>query len=143
MTVKRRIDFTYTSDGIQPLPAGEYVMHVFDVADKSSKDGAPGVNVTLKVAEEGEYKGRTIFYYLSEREGALWKVRGFLEACGAQIPKKAVMVDYGKCLGKTLIATLSTRDYNGRTVNDVTAVRLPIEGDATGDSGNDEEEIPF
>ena len=142
--VKRRIDFTNVSEGFSKLPGGEYVFHVFDVQDKPSKNGDPGVNVTLKVAD-GEFQGRTTFMYLSETPGGLWRVRDFLSACGAQIPKKAVTVDYDRCLGKKIVATLSYKNEEARfpDINDLRAyaeggAEIPGGGDAPGD-----DDIPF
>ena len=145
MSVKRKIDFTNTEDGRKLLPTGDYKCNVFDIADKPSKAGDPGVNVTLKVAE-GEYKGQTLFYYLSELPQVLWKVRGFLEACGAQIPKKAVVIDYDKCLGKKIVVTVGHREWNNKTVADVTDVQPLMAENATEDgagSADDDDEVPF
>lgn len=145
MAVKRKIDFTNASEGFKLLPEGEHVCHVFDVADKTSKAGDPGVNVTLKVAE-GELKGQSTFYYLLETQNTLWKVREFLEACGAQIPKKAVMVDYDKCLGKKVVIDVKHNEYNGKTYANVDSIRKYTEGEDAevgGGDGDDDEEIPF
>ncbi|MCK9326155.1 MAG: DUF669 domain-containing protein [Bacteroidales bacterium] len=141
--VKHRVDFTNVSEGFSKIPGGEYVFHVFDVQDKPSRNGDPGVNVKLKVAD-GELQGRTTFMYLSETPGGLWRVRDFLQACGAQIPKKAVTVDFDKCLGKTIVATLSYKNEEAR-FPDINDLRAYTEDDAEipGGAGAEEEEIPF
>lgn len=144
MGVKRKIDFTNAGEGFKLIPEGTYVCHVFDVADKPSKKGDPGVNVTLKIAEEGDYKGQTLFYYLLEIPTTLWKVREFLEACGAAIPKKAVMVDYDKCLGKKVVVEVGHRLHEGKKYPEVKNIGKYEEAE-NGDGGDegDEEEIPF
>jgi hypothetical protein len=144
MAVKRKIDFTNAGDGFKLLPEDTYVVNVFDIVDKPSKAGDPGVNVTLKVAE-GEYKGQSVFYYLLEKETTLWRVREFLEACGATIPKKAVMVDYDKCLGKKLEIEVKHREFNGRQMAEVVEIRKyeAAAGDEDVPGGDEEEEIPF
>lgn len=139
---KRRIDFTNVSDGFTKLPGGEYAFHVFDVQDKPDRNGNPGVNVTLKVAD-GEYQGKSVKMYLSETPGGLWRVRDFLQACGAAIPKKAVTVDYDKCLGKKIVAMLSYKNEEAR-FPDINDLRAYTEGDAEiPGSAPEDDEIPF
>lgn len=97
--MKRNIDFTNSDNKFEPIPAGHYVGYVFDIVDKPDRNGGSGVNVTFKVSE-GDHAGRQAISYYSETPGGVWRIRELLEACGAQVPKRVVQVDYDRCLGK-------------------------------------------
>jgi len=101
MALKKNLDFSNVSDGFDLLPAGTYTCHVFDLTEKQSSAGNDMLKVVLKVSK-GEYKGRQIFTNLTFVESALFKIREFLLACGAKIEKKAVNIDFSKCIGKEI-----------------------------------------
>jgi hypothetical protein len=153
MALKKKLDFSNVSEGFDVLPAGTYTCHVFDLQDKVSSKGNDMLKVTLKVSK-GEHKGRQIFTNLVFTESALFKIREFLLACGAQIPKKAVDIDFSKCVGKEVKVIIYHRkntDTN-ETYSDVKKF-LALNADAGNDGGqasgsvelniNDDDEVPF
>jgi len=101
MALKRKIDFSNVSEGFDLLPAGTYSVHIFDLTEKQSSNGNDMLKVVLKVSK-GEFKGRHIFTNLTFVESAMFKIREFLVACGATLGKKAVDIDFSKCVGKEI-----------------------------------------
>lgn len=101
MALKRKIDFSNVSEGFDLLPAGTYSVHIFDLTEKQSSNGNDMLKVVLKVSK-GEFKGRQIFTNLTFVESAMFKIREFLVACGTTLGKKAVDIDFSKCVGKEI-----------------------------------------
>jgi len=101
MALKKKMDFSNVSEGFDLLPAGTYTCHIFDLTEKTSSNGNDMLKVVLKV-NKGDYKGRQIFTNLTFVESAMFKIREFLVACGAAVGKKAMDVDFSKCIGKEI-----------------------------------------
>jgi len=101
MALKKSLDFSNVSEGFDLLPAGTYSCHIFDLTEKQSSAGNDMLKVVLKVSK-GEFKGRQIFTNLTFVESAMFKIREFLIAAGAKIEKKAVNIDFSKCVGKEI-----------------------------------------
>lgn len=101
MALKKSLDFSNVSDSFEVIPAGTYKVHVFELTEKQSSNGNDMFKVVLKVSE-GEYKGRQIFTNLTFVETAMFKIREFLIACGAKVEKKALNIDFSKCVGKQI-----------------------------------------
>ena len=154
MALKKSLDFSNVSEGFDLLPAGTYTCHVFDLSEKSSSKGNDMLKVVLKVSK-GEYKGRQIFTNLVFVESALFKIREFLVACGAQIPKKVVAIDFSKCVGKEIKVIVYHRKSKDtdETYADVKKF-LSLDADAGGNDGgqasggskpdtDEDDEIPF
>lgn len=157
MALKKKIDFSNVSEGFDLIPAGTYTAHIFDLTEKQSSNGNDMLKVVLKVSK-GEFKGRQIFTNLTFVESAMFKIREFLVACGAQIGKKAMDIDFSKCVGKEIKVIVYHRK-NTQTdevyadvkkflnVNDASAATKASGGQAsgevdTGDAGDDDE-VPF
>jgi len=71
MTIK--LDFSNVTGGnFEPIPAGDYVVEIEKVENRTAKSGNEMLSLTFNVVE-GEYEGRKIFdlYVLTEK--ALWK----------------------------------------------------------------------
>ncbi len=101
MALKRRLDFTNVTDGFELIPKGIYNVYVFEMKEGTSGAGNDTMKLILKVAD-GEYKGRQIWTNLTFVESAMFKIREFLQACGSTVPKKALDIDFTKCIGKKL-----------------------------------------
>ena len=76
--------------GFTVYPAGTYVMEMLDWERKVSSKGNPQIMVKLAIKENEEYNGKPYTEWISLTEAALWRVKAFLWALGAQIPKVAL-----------------------------------------------------
>jgi hypothetical protein len=108
MAMKKKLDFTNVSEGFETLPKGVYDFYVFEMKEGLSQAGNEKMDVILKVAD-GEHKGRQVWSNLTFVETAMFKIREFLIACGAEVPKKAVDIDFSKCIGKKIRAEVYHR----------------------------------
>lgn len=108
MGLKRKLDFTNTEDGFTLIPKGVYPAFVFSIEEKVSTTGNDMLKVVLKIAD-GEFKGRQIFTSLVFVEAAMFKIKEFLTACGVNVPKKAVDIDFSKCMGKKIKIEINHR----------------------------------
>lgn len=160
MAYKKSLDFTNVSDTFELIPAGTYKAHVFELTEKVSTAGNDMFKVVLKISE-GELKGRQVFTNLTFVENAMFKIREFLLACGAKVEKKAVNIDFSKCIGKQIKIIVSHRtnkdtgdvfadvkkflsldaDTSGSTTgNSNIDSDLPFSG---GDNKNNDDDVPF
>lgn len=146
MALKKSLDFTNVSDSFETIPAGTYKVHVFELTEKQSSAGNDMFKVVLKVSE-GEYKGRQIFTNLTFVENAMFKIREFLLACGAKVEKKALNIDFSKCIGKQIKVIVYHRK-NNETQEVFADVKkfLPLDAE-TGNAGNSNNsansDVPF
>lgn len=123
--MKANFDFSKI-DTFETLPQGEYTCFLFDVNVKPTSKGDQMYVLVLKVAE-GEYKGRQLFCNLPVLPQTMWKIKETLEAFGAEIPKKAVQVDFDDYLGKKCVAVVDHREWNGKMKEDVQNL-IPLDG---------------
>lgn len=147
MALKKSLDFSNVSDSFEVIPAGTYKVHVFELTEKQSANGNDMFKVVLKVSE-GEHKGRQIFTNLTFVENAMFKIREFLLACGAKVEKKALNIDFSKCVGKQIKVIVYHRKNNdtGEVFSDVKKF-LPLDGDVSGNStassASPKADVPF
>ena len=120
---KRPMDFTNVKEAgaFNPKhrPEGDYRLKIVKVDDHTSKSDNDGWVFTRKVVgdERASYP-----YYCGADEKQAWKIRKLFLAAGMQVPKKRVMVDPNKLVGKTIGAQLEDDEYEGRmksTIGDV------------------------
>jgi hypothetical protein len=116
---KRRADFSNVSDGgshnPKHRPEGDYVMKIIKAEDGESKAGNDQTVFTLVVADEAnKARPATYPYYCGWDDKQLWKIRKLFEAAGIPVPKKAVVVDPNKLVGKLIGAALEDDEYEGR-----------------------------
>lgn len=105
-------------EGISPLEPGKYEVKVEVCELRDNKAGdAKLVYLEYAVVEPEENAGRKLFDRVSLKEAALWKLKRFLTA--ADVPFEGASFDTEDVLGQTLEVQVSTREYNGKLVNDV------------------------
>lgn len=126
-----KLDFSNVSDGFTLLEKGNYPCFVFEVEERETRKGDQMFVLILSIAE-GEAKGRQLFYNLPILPQTMWKVKETLEACGLEIPKSVVEIDFDDLLGTQVIAVVDHRVANagkrkGETVETVETL-LPIDG---------------
>lgn len=112
---KRKINFQNVKDGSNFSPRhveeGDYVMKVVKVDDHKSKEGNDQWLFTMK--RKGDERA-TYPYYCGVDEKQAWKIRKLFIACGLSVPKKLVMVDPNKVVGREFGAFLEDDEYEGR-----------------------------
>lgn len=151
MALKKKLDFSNVSEGFDLIPAGTYSCHIFDLTEKQSTAGNDMLKVVLKISK-GELKGRQIFTNLTFVESAMFKIREFLIAAGAEIPKKAVNIDFSKTVGKEIkVIVYHRKNKDDETYSDVKKF-LPLNaelagsdasGQPSGEKTIDEDDVPF
>jgi hypothetical protein len=150
MAMKKKLDFTNVSEGFETLPKGVYDFYVFEMKEGISQAGNEKMDVTLKVAD-GEYKGRQVWTNLTFVETAMFKIREFLIACGADVPKKAIDIDFSKCIGKKVRAEVIHRSNKENPDKPFADIKQYFPKDSSKTSSNDNappttidsNEIPF
>jgi hypothetical protein len=132
MAMKRKLDFTNVEEGFSLIPKGIYAVYVFDIQEKTSSAGNDMMKVILKIAD-GEFKGRQVFANLTFVDTAMFKIREFLVACGATIPKKTVDIDFSKCVGKKIRIEVQHRTSKEKPDDPFADVKkfLPLTDSAT------------
>lgn len=112
---KRKINFKNVKDQGQFNPrhveSGDYVMKVVKVDDHKTNEGKEMWLFTC--SRKGDARA-TYPYYVSTEEKQAWKIRKLFIACGIQVPKKLVLVDPNKVVGKEFGAFLEDDEYEGR-----------------------------
>lgn len=69
------------------LPIGKYTMDVVSAVQKPSKQNQPTIEVTFKVADEGEHNGVELTKKYSLQQKALGRIKSLMMACGASLDK--------------------------------------------------------
>ena len=110
MTIK--LDFSNVTGGnFEPIPAGDYVVEIEKVENRTAKSGNEMLSLTFNVVE-GEYEGRKIFdlYVLTEK--ALWKLKDLLVAVGVDT-EGMVDLDVDDLVGEVFTATVEIQESPG------------------------------
>jgi len=138
---KRKMNFANVKDGGNFSPKhvkeGDYRMRVVKVEDHISNSGNEQWLFTLK--REGDERA-SYPYYCGVDEKQAWKIRNFFIAAGIQVPKKMVMVDPNKLVGKVVGAFLEDDEYEGRMRSKI-AELFPAD-DVSEPDDEDENEAP-
>lgn len=112
---KRKMNFTNVKDSGQfsprHVPEGDYVMKVVKVDDHTSKEGNEQWLFTIQ--RKGDQRANYPYYCGCDEKQA-WKIRKLFIAAGIQVPKKLVLVDPNKLVGKEIGAFLEDDEYEGR-----------------------------
>lgn len=124
------VDFSQVEE-FEPLPKGEYTVLVEQVEyrEAQSEDKFDYLNWELSVSEEGEFKGRKLWFISSFSPKALWRLKQILENLGVyeddleiDYDEDTMMVTDPELTGLPALATVSTRPYEGRVQNNVDAL---------------------
>lgn len=107
-----KLDFSNVTGGnFDPIPAGDYVVEVEKVENRTAKSGNEMLSLTFNVME-GEYEGRKIFdlYVLTEK--ALWKLKDLLVAVGVDT-EGMVDLDVDDLVGEVFAAKIEIQESPG------------------------------
>lgn len=139
---KRKIDFSNVKEGgaFSPRhrPEGDYLARIVKVDDHTSREGNEGWVFTITLDDD---KRATYPVYAGIDEKNAWKIRKLFLAAGINVPKKVVMVDPSKLVGKDIGVALEDDEYEGRMrsrVQDFIPVSEVVSPDE--DDEDDEEE---
>lgn len=140
---KRTLDFTNVKEGsdVRPKrkPAGEYLATVVSVTEKESKQGNDMWVFVVKLAVDST---ATYAIHCTLNEEALWKLRAFIMACGAAVPKKKIAIDPNKFVGRQLGVILDDHEYDGKESSTVSGFipKGELAGDAPAGANDDDDE---
>lgn len=122
----------------EPLPEGVYSFEV-QAVDRQQFNGSakmapcPMAHVHARILDE-PYAGRVVFSNLMLNSKVAWKIKQFFVCLGmhpADAPKEQrVRMDWSHAIGRRGRVKLKTREYNGRTYNDVDEWLKPGDGPA-------------
>lgn len=107
-----KLDFSNVTGGnFEPIPAGDYVVEIEKVENRTAKSGNEMLSLTFNVME-GEYEGRKIFdlYVLTEK--ALWKLKDLLVAVGVDT-EGMVDLDVDDLVGEVFVANIEIQESQG------------------------------
>jgi hypothetical protein len=138
---KRKVDFSNVKEegaNFRPRhkPEGDYTATIVNVDDHTSNNGGEMWLFTVKV--DGDERSSYPVYAGQDEKNA-WKIRKMFIAAGIPVPKKLVMVDPNKLVGKTVGVFLEDDEYEGRMRSKVQDF-MPVD-DVQGGDEDDEEEV--
>lgn len=112
---KKAMDFTNVKEGGIFNPRrrepGDYRAKIVKVDDYVSKKDNPQWLFTIKLTDDAR---ASYPYYCGQDADSAWKVRNLFIAAGMQVPKKRVMVDPNKIVGKEIGVSLEDDEYEGK-----------------------------
>lgn len=137
---KRKVDFSNVKEdgaNFRPRhkPEGDYVATIVNVDDHTSNNGGEMWLFTVKV--DGDERSSYPVYAGQDEKNA-WKIGKMFVAAGIPVPKKLVLVDPNKLVGKTVGVFLEDDEYEGRMRSKVQDF-MPVDDIQAGDEDDDEE----
>jgi hypothetical protein len=110
------VDFAGVESGGQyvRVPEADYHFKVAKATLRKAKETENPYIETFAEIMKGEQKGKKLRETFSLTKQSLWKLRGFLEACGKQVPSKAVKINVSKMVGWEFAGTTSDDEYEGK-----------------------------
>lgn len=112
---KRAVDMTNVKDqgnfNTKHKAEGDYRATITKVEDADSKQGNPQWIFTVELVND---RRATYPYYCGFDEKQLWKIRNLCIAAGMAVPKKRVMIDPNKLVGKEIGISLEDDEYEGK-----------------------------
>jgi hypothetical protein len=138
---KRKVDFSNVKEdgaNFRPRhkPEGDYEATIVNVDDHTSGNDNPMWLFTVKLIgdERSSYP-----VYAGQDEKNAWKIRKMFIAAGIPVPKKLVLVDPNKLVGKTVGVFLEDDEYEGRMRSKIQDF-MPVD-DIQGGDEDDEDEV--
>ena len=130
------MSFSFNKVCSNVIPAGTYKVIVTDIKFKTSSTGESSndMQVFLTIAE-GDHAKRTLIDTIYEKAFS-WRLKPFLTACGIDMNREfstaKELYEYGirAAKGKTILAEITVRPYNGVDYNNVKDY-APLPGSTT------------
>src|SRR5690348_16214678 len=117
------VDFTgvESGGGRVHVPEGDYALKIAKTALKKGQDsGNPFIEITFEISK-GDQSKKKLFDNFSLTKQSLWKLRGLLEACGKQVPQKAVKLDLHKMISWECAGAAADEEYEGKKKSSLVA----------------------
>jgi hypothetical protein len=107
-----------TGGGRLRVPEGDYAAKVLNAKYGTSEaSGNPMVTVQF-VGTKGKIKNKEFRDYFVLTDKSLWKLRGFMEALGMDVPKRKLKIDLDRFTGKKVGVTIGDdEDQNSKPVS--------------------------
>lgn len=141
---KKPIDFSNVKErgefNPKRKPAGDYRMKVVKVQDHVAKGKKVADQWCFTIVLSTDQRA-TYPHYVSWEADQAWKIRNLCLAAGIAVPKKRIMVDPNKLVGKEIGASLDDDEYEGRMKSVISQV-FPLSelaGDEPVDEGDTDE----
>lgn len=119
---KRAVDMTNVKDqgnfNTKHKAEGDYRAIISKVEDSESKSGNDQWIFTIELVSD---RRATYPYYCGFDEKQAWKIRNLCIASGMAVPKKKVMVDPNKLIGKEIGISLEDDEYEGKMRSRISA----------------------
>lgn len=125
------------------VDAGDYRAKITAVYDTESKKS--GEDMWVFSFQLNERRAAVYPYYCLLNPDNLWKIRNLCEAAGIAVPKKRLVLDPNKLVGKEVGVTLEDDEYDGKMKSVIQAIfpANELEDDdvsPTDDADDDEDE---
>lgn len=136
------VDFTgVESGGGRPrVPEADYAIKLKSIKQKTGEESQkPYLDVGFELTK-GPKKGlkKVIQHSFSLQKKSLWNLRNFLEACGKQVPSKAINITLAKLLGLECAATVIDDAPYENKIKSVISAFFPLSDlGKTSDTGDD------
>ena len=118
------VDFTGVESGAGGIrvPEGDYPLQIVSTKGKKGKESEkPYIEYYFEITK-GKYKGKKLRYTTSLQKQALWNLKNLIEACGNEVPSKAIRLDFTKMVGWTCAGSLIDTKFEGRTRSEIAAL---------------------
>jgi len=110
--------------GREPVPAGKYLVKITAGDVKATVAGDSKYIAWQGTIQEGESKGRILFWNTSLKENALWNLKGMLVAAKVDMAADGFATE--DALGKNIYVLADLGEYNGKPKNEVKASYYPV-----------------
>ena len=115
------LDFSGTDNGFGVLDEGVYEAFVYDIEERMARSGNKMLTVVYSIPSENNQRLWDNYVIVDQ---ALWKLKGFLQACG--IPGEELEgkfeLDPNLLLGRPVFIEVGQTEYQGKLRNEVSAV---------------------
>lgn len=108
------VDFTGVESGGKAVPDGVYEFEVMEVTEETSESNNQYLKWKSKVISEGPASGGIVYDNTSLQPQALWRLKGFLECLGVEVPDSSMELDLEEYVGMTFTATVANENYQGK-----------------------------
>lgn len=134
------VDFAGVEAGVSyvRVPESDYALEITKAIHKKGKESEkPYLALTFKLSKgpkKGNGKELTVTFSLQKQ--SLWTLRNLLEACGKQVPAKAIKLSLDKMVGWECAGTAVDDEYEGRKKSTISAF-FPLDDLGNTSSGDD------
>ena len=117
------VDFTGIESGLGVrVPETDYPFKIASAKGMTGKESEkPYIEYRFEITK-GKHKGKKLRYTTSLQKQALWNLKNLIEACGHEVPSKAVTLDFTKMVGWACAGSVIDTTYEGRIRSEIAAL---------------------